>query len=48
MIKRDIYNDFLTAYDSVNNSAFVLNIMTVFCLLALHKLKPLNNLIINA
>ena len=47
IIKRNIYKDSLAVYDSVNSSAFVVDVVMVFCLLALHKIKPLNNLIIN-
>ena len=45
--KRDIYKDSLTAYNNINNSAFIVNIMTVSYLLAFHEVKPLYNLIIN-
>ena len=48
VIRRDTYKDFLTAYDNVNNSVFIVDVVTVSCLLAFHEIKPLNNLIINA
>ena len=45
--KRNIYNNSLTVYNSANNSAFIVNIITVSCLLTLYRIKPPNNLIIN-
>ena len=48
VIRRDTYMDFLIVYDHINNSVFIINVVTVSCLLALHEIKPLNNLIINA
>ena len=47
-MKRNIYRDSLTVYDNINNSAFIINIVTVSYLLAFHEIKSLNNLIINA
>ena len=46
--KRNTYRDSLTVYNNINNSAFIANIVTVSCLLVLHEIKPLNNLIANA
>ena len=45
--KYNTYKESLTAYNNTNNSAFIINIITVFCLLTLHKIKPPNNLITN-
>ena len=48
VIKRNTYRDSLAVYNKVNNSVFIINIIMVSCLWTLYKIKPPNNLIINA
>ena len=48
LINRNKYNNSFAAYNNTNNSAFIINIITISCLLTFQTTNPPNNLIANA